>query len=384
MLWFLRIVEAVVIFGAVSGTAYYALCLWGAAQFVNEPQPAPSENYTPPVSILKPLKGLDPGMYEALRGHCLQDYPEYELVFGLADLNDPAADAVRRLQQEFPRRVIKLVPCSPEAGSNRKVATLREMLPHARYRHLLINDSDIAVAPNYLREIMRPMQDTRVGMVTALYRAVAGKTIGSKLEAIGINTDFMGGVLSALTLEKGLHFGLGSTLAFPRDVLDKIGGFTPLLDYLADDYELGARISQAGYRVALARTIVETHLPDYSFRGFWEHQLRWSRTIKDKRKAGYFGVLLSFGLPWAVLAVLAARGAWWSWLILVVVAFARYLLAITLSMTVLRDRRGWRNLWLIPLRDLFAMLLWGWSYASDEIVWRGERFRLKQGKLIRV
>jgi ceramide glucosyltransferase len=384
MIYALRILEAVTVLGAVSGTAYYALCLWGAAQFLNEAHLAPQQDYTPPVSILKPLKGADPEIYEAFRSHCLQDYPEYELVFGVADLEDPAAEAVRKLQEEFPERVIKLIKCSPAAGNNRKVATLQEMLPHARYRHLLINDSDIHVDRDYLREIMRPMQDTRVGIVTALYRATPGKTLGSRLEAIGISTDFMGGVLSARVIEKGLHFAMGSTLAFSRDVLDQIGGLTPMLDYLADDYELGARIFKAGYQVVLARTVVETHLPDYSFAAFWNHQLRWGRTIRDRRKGGYFGILLTFGLPWAILAVVAALGAWWSWVLLLLVAGARYTLAVTLSMTVLHDRRGLRDLWLVPLRDFVAMILWGWTYAGDEIEWRGETFRLRDGKLMRI
>jgi ceramide glucosyltransferase len=383
MIYALRILEAVTVLGAVSGTAYYALCLWGAARFLSEIVPASPISYTPPVSILKPLKGADPGIYEAFRSHCLQDYPEFELVFGVADLDDPAAAAVIKLQQEFPDHRIKLVQCSPEAGTNRKVATLQQMLPYAAYRHLLVNDSDIHVESDYLREVMRPMQDRRVGIVTALYRAVSGATLGSKLEAIGISSDFMGGVLSAREIEGGLHFALGSTLAFPRDVLEKIGGFAPLLDFLADDYELGARISQAGYEVALARTVVETHLPDYSFSAFWSHQLRWGRTIRDKRKGGYFGMLLTFGLPWAIFGVIVAAGAWWSWLLLIVVAAARFGLAITLSNAVLHDRRGIRDLGLVPVRDFVAMAVWAWAYAGNEIEWRGERFRLRDGKLLR-
>ena len=372
MIYVFRILQAVTVVGAVSGTAYYALCLWGAARFLRQRKQIPKPDFTPPVSILKPLKGADPEIYEAFRSHCLQDYPEYELVFGVADFNDPAAAAVRKLKQEFPDRAIQLLRCSPAGGTNRKVATLQEMLPYAHYPHLLINDSDIRVAPDYLKEIMRPMQDSRVGIVTALYRAVAGKTFGSRIEAIGISTDFMGGVLSAREIEKGLHFALGSTLAFPREVLDKIGGFAPLLDYLADDYELGARISKAGYQVALAPVVVETYLPDYSFGAFWDHQLRWCRTIKDKRKGEYFGVLLSFGLPWAVLGVLAARGAWWSWLLLAGVTTARYAVALVLSLAVLSDHRDFRNLWLLPFRDFVAMFLWGCAYAGNDIEWRGE------------
>lgn len=382
MIFLVRILEAVAVVGAVSGTAYYALCLWAAATYLKEP--GLQGDFTPPVSILKPLKGADPEIYEAFRSHCLQDYPEYEIVFGVADLSDPAAGAVRRLQQEFPNRAITLAQCSPEAGTNRKVATLREMLPRSQYRHLLVNDSDIWVAPDYLREVMRPMQNERVGIVTALYRATVGKTLGSKLEGLGISTDFMGGVLSARRIEKGLHFALGSTLAFRREVLEEIGGFTTLLDSLADDYQLGAQISKAGYEVALARTVVETHLPDYSFRAFWSHQLRWGRTIRDERKGGYFGVLLTFGLPWALLAVVCARGAWWSWLLLGVVVAARYAMALTMSSAVLRDQRGLGNLWLVPLRDLIAMAIWFWTYAGDEIEWRGERFHLRDGKLYRL
>ncbi len=378
------ILEAVTVIGAVSGTAYYALCLWGAARFLRERGATQGETFTPPVSILKPLKGADPSMYEAFRSHCLQEYPEYEIVFGVADLADPAAQAVQRLKQEFPQHAIKLVQCSPAAGTNRKVATLQEMLPHASYQHLLINDSDIRVEPNYLREIMGPMQDSKVGMVTALYRAAAGKTLGSKFEAIGIGTDFMGGVLSAREIEGGLHFALGSTLAFPREALEKIGGFAALLDHLADDYELGARISQAGYRVELARTTVETHLPDYSWSAFWKHQLRWNRTIRDERKGGYFGVLLTFGVPWALLSVVAAKGALWAWLLLLVVVIARYAMALTLTGPVLHDREGRRNLSLVPLRDCVAMLLWFWTYFGDEIEWRGETFHLRDGKLIRI
>ncbi|ABF39728.1 ceramide glucosyltransferase, putative [Candidatus Koribacter versatilis Ellin345] len=378
------ILEALTVIGAVSGTAYYALCLWGAARFIRERRAAQSEAFTPPVSILKPLKGADPSMYEAFRSHCLQDYPEYEIVFGVADLHDPAAQAVERLQQEFPELTIKLVQCSPSGGTNRKVATLQEMLPHARYPYLLINDSDIRVGTNYLHEVMGPMLDSKVGMVTALYRAAPGKTLGSKLEAIGIGTDFMGGVLSAREIEGGLHFALGSTLTFPREALEKIGGFAPLLDYLADDYELGARISQAGYQVALARTIVETHLPDYSWPAFWKHQLRWNRTIRDKRKGGYFGVLLTFGLPWALLTVIASLGAGWAWMLFLAVVVARYALALTLMGPILHDRRGTGNLSLVPLRDCVAMVLWFWTYLGDEIEWRGETFRLRDGKLIRI
>ncbi len=379
----LLILEVVGALGVIGATAYCVLCILGAVDYLQGRPVQTRAVYTPPVTILKPLKGLDPHAYEGFRSHCLQDYPEYEIIFGVSDENDPAVSEVRRLQAEFPDQVIKLVVCPQRLGTNGKVSTLAQMLPHARYRHVIVNDSDIRVAADYLREVMHPMHDGRVGLVTALYRGEAGNSLGSRLEALGIGIDFAGGILAARKIESGLHFGLGSTLAFPRDVLEKVGGFAALLDHLADDYELGARISRAGYLVALADTVVDTSLSDYTLSGYFDHQLRWGRTIRDRRPGGYFGTVFTFGAPWAALTVLAARGAWWAWLFLVVGAAVRLAMACTLGGPVLRDRRIWRNLWLLPLRDFAAIAVWAATYLSDRVQWRGEVFRLKNGKLVR-
>ncbi len=379
----LLILEVVGALGVVGATAYCVLCILGAVEYLQDRFLQPPVAYTPPVTILKPLKGMDPSAYEGFRSHCLQDYPEYEIVFGVSDESDPAVSEVRRLQAEFPERVIKLVVCPERLGTNGKVSTLVQMVPHARYRHLLVNDSDIRVPADYLREVMRPMHDGRVGLVTALYRGEAGDSLGSKLEALGIDIDFAGGVLAARKIENGLHFGLGATLALPRDVLEKVGGFAALLDHLADDYELGLRISRAGYLVSLANTVVDTSLSNYTLSDYFDHQLRWGRTIHDRRPGGYFGTLFTFGAPWAALTVLAARGAWWSWLFLIVGAAVRFAMACTFAGPVLRDRRIWRSLWLLPIRDFAAIAVWAATYLSDRIRWRGEVFRLKDGKLVR-
>ncbi len=375
-----RFFEAVALLGAVAGIGYYLLCLLSARNFARRAARAVPTGWTPPVSILKPLRGTDPEIYESFRSHCVQDYPEYELIFGVSDRDDPAVEMVERLKQEFPGRSIRLIHCPKVLGTNLKVSNLVQMLPLAHYDLLIVNDSDIRVEPGYLRRIMAEFADPRVGMVTCLYRGIAGKTIGSRLEAIGISTDFSAGVLAARQLE-GIRFALGSTLAFSREALKAIGGFEPLVDYLADDFELGARIARAGYEVRLSQVVVDHYLPDYSLRGFLQHQLRWARSTRDSRRWGYTGVGLTFGLPWALLAVAFSGGAVWSWTLLAVAAALRFAMAITVGHGILRDRDLGRSLALLPLRDVVAMAVWIASFAGHTVAWRGDQFILEKGKI---
>lgn len=368
---------------ALCGLGYLALSLAGAWRFLRAPRPMPG-SHMPPVSILKPLRGADREMYEGFRSHALQQYPEFELIFGVADAHDSAVADVERLRAEFPSCDIRLIVCPEVLGANRKVGSLAQMLPHAKHDHILVNDSDIRVPPDYLQRVMARFADPQVGLVTALYRAHAGSTLASRIEAVTIGADFSGGVLSALVLEKGIHFGLGSTLAMHKDVLASIGGFEPLLDYLADDYELGRRIAAAGFRVELSEVVVDTFLPSYGLAGMCEHQLRWARTVRDMRRLDYFGVLLTFALPWALLAALFARGAAWSLALLAVVAVVRFATAAVLCGPVLHDRRTMRDLWLAPVRDFLGVIIWAWAHAGDTITWRGEVFHLKDGKLTKV
>ena len=308
-----RVIQITAVCGVVSSVLYYLLCLWGAAKFLRE-QKAAGEGVQalPPISILKPLKGTDPEIYESFRSHCLQDYPEYEIIFGVNDPNDPAIDSVKELQREFPVRRIQLVVSPQILGANVKVSNLAQMLGEARYDHLIVNDSDIRVEPDYLRRVTASLADSRVGLVTCLYRGVAGATLGSRLEALGISTDFCASVLAAREVERGIRFGLGSTLAFRRAELEKIGGFASFVDYLADDYELGKRIAGLGLSVKLSEVVVETYLPSYRVREFFAHQLRWARGVRDARAGGYFGLVFTFGLLWALLAVAASGGAPWA------------------------------------------------------------------------
>jgi ceramide glucosyltransferase len=247
-----------------------------------------------------------------------------------------------------------------------------------------VDDSDIRVSRDYLRRVVAPLRDDSVGLVTCLYRGIAGRSLSSHLEALGISMDFVPGVLSARIVERGIHFALGSTMVFRRSDLDTIGGFEILLDFLADDYELGRRISAKGKRVELSDVTVDTFLPAYSFRQFVDHQLRWARTIRDARRWGYLGTALTFGLPWCVALLLAACGAPWAWALGAITLAARIGVGLAISLTVLHDRHALRYIFLLPMRDLVAPLVWAASFVSHRIHWRGDVFDLKDGRLARI
>ena len=382
-----RIIPLAAVIGAISSAIYYLICLWSASVFLREQTAARSRptrtEATPPISILKPVKGTEPQIYECLRTHCLQDYPEYEIIFGVSDPNDPVIGTVKKLQNEFPATRIQLIVCPKILGANIKVSNLAQMLPLARHDDLIVNDSDIRVERDYLRRVIAPLADPTVGMVTCLYRGVAAPTLGSRWEALGISTDFCAGVLAARQLEGGMRFGLGSTLAFRRGDVQRIGGFESFADYLADDYELGRRIADLGLKVELSDVVVETVLPPYSMRNFLQHQLRWSRAIRDARAGGYIGLIFTFGLMWSLVTVITANGARWSWELFAGVTFLRLLVALVIGRVVLADRHLLRNLWLIPLRDITAVAVWIASFAGHTVSWRGDNFHLRNGKLSR-
>lgn len=380
----LRILEILALLATISSIVYYALCLWSANAFLRESaREDSSPAYSPFISILKPLKGTDVEMYNNFRSHCVQDYPGYEIIFGVSDPQDPAIELVERLKREYPQRNIRLIFCEQTLGANTKVSNLAQMLPNARGELILVNDSDIRVPPDYLQKIAAPLSDAKVGLVTCPYRGIANPSLGSRLESLGISTDFIPGVLVARKLE-GIKFGLGSTLLFRRRDLDEIGGFQSFVDYLADDYQIGARIAALGRKVVLSDTIVDSYLPAYTMRTFLDHQLRWARTVRDSRFWGYVGLGMTFGLPWAILTVILAQGAAWSWIVLASTLAMRLAVALRIGLLVVGDSQVNRSWAWLPVRDVLALGVWLLSFAGHTVAWRGTSYRLIQGKLARM
>lgn len=384
----------------LSGLFYTALALLAARSFARTLRRASPPTLYPAVTLLKPLKGADEELHAALESHCLQQYPgPFEILCGVSSPEDPAAAIVAQLQAAHPLVALHLVVCPERLGTSGKVSNLVQMLRSARFDHILINDSDIHVGPLYLAHIMAGFsslpgkskkQAQPVGMVTAPYLGRAhpdphGRLpVWSRLEALGISTEFLPGVLTARMLEGGIHFGLGSTLAMRRDALAAAGGLESLVEVLADDYELGARIARAGFRVELSSEVVETSVPPYTLQGFFDHQLRWSRSTRDSRRLGYLGLGITFVVPWALATCAASGLALWSLALLSLALAARTALALAVGVGILRDGQVLRDLWLLPLRDLCGLFFWLWSYAGNTVVWRGERFRLQKGRLTRL
>jgi len=381
-------IEAITTLLTLAGLAYLLLALWGARDFAHHWQRRSlNVDHAPDVTILKPVKGIDQRMYAGLASHCRQQYAgKFEIVFGVSSLDDAATAEIERLRAEFPACAIRLVECRQRLGTSGKVSNLVQMLREAQYEHVLINDSDIYVTTHYLTQVMSCFADANVGMVTAPYigrtaDSGPGLTLWSRLEALGISTDFFPGVLTARKLEGGIRFGLGSTLATTKAALAKAGGLEPLVEYLADDYEMGERIANAGYRVELCSEVVETTVPAYTFSGFCDHQLRWARSTRDSRKLGYLGLGITYALPWAIMTCIASGLSLWSFSLLSVVVLARVAVALSVGVGILRDGQVLRDLYLLPLRDLFGLGFWAWSFAGDTVLWRGELFHLRNGRI---
>ncbi len=371
----------------LAGLGYLLLALFAVRRFRRQPvSPAPLQ--WPTVSILKPVKGTDPRRYAAFASMCAQQYAgRFELLLGVADANDaPLLADVERLKIEFPQVAIRAVLCPERLGANGKVSTLQQMVPHALGEVLVINDADIASGRGYLSHVIAELSAPGVGLVTVPYygRTATQPTVWARLEALGISADLMPGVFAARLVDRGVRFGLGSTLALRRETFDAVGGMASLLDRIADDYDLGAVVARSGLRVVLAHEVVETSVPQYGWRGFWEHQVRWWRTVRDARPWSFAGMAVSYAMPWALLNVLATGCAMPSVTLLSLVLLARVAVALSVGVGVLRDGQVLRDLWLLPVRDCFGLFLWAWSYAGDEVTWRGERFRLRRGSMLQL
>lgn len=351
------------------GAAYNLLAIAGALRLRRR---VTIPHYRPAVSVLKPVRGRDAGFYDAILSHATQDYPEFELLFGVADPRDSAVADIERLQVEFPDLSIRIIHTSNDAP-NGKVGSLEILARDAKYDVLLVNDGDIVVERDYLARVASLLEDPNAGLVTGLYRA-RGASLATNAEALGIVTEFVPSVLVARLLSSS-GFALGATMAFRAQDLAAIGGFASIREYLADDYQLGARIAALGKRIAMCDSVVVTNLGAGSWRDVWKHQVRWSRTIRVSRPAGYLGYLVTQATFWCMIAA-----AWRHWQIALAGESVRLLAALA-AMWATGDGRLYR-IAVVPLRDLFGFAVWCGGLFGTTVEWRGLRFLLQRdGKI---
>jgi ceramide glucosyltransferase len=374
--------EAVLLLAAAP-LVYCALATIVALRFFRREPARKLPDYPPRVSLLKPVRGVDFGSKENFASFCKQDYPDYEILFAVNDASDPAIPLIEQIIAEFPQRPIRLLIGAEHLGANRKVNKLARLAREARNDILVLTDGDVRVGPNYLREVVAPLQEYKVGAVTSFYRAMAEENLFAQLEAIGAASDFFTGVLMAKSTE-GIRFALGASIATTKEWLAKMGGFEAIADTLADDYELGYRIAKAGGKVVLSQEIVWTMFPAQTLRGFWDHQLRWARTVRLCRPVSYLGLLVTQGLPWTLLAALVAPATWIAGVYLLAYLILRFAMAWTVGVWGVRDEVLRRKLWLVPVRDAIHFVVWVASFGSNRIRWGNVKYVVRQGRMVPV
>jgi ceramide glucosyltransferase len=365
---------------AATPLVYYIAATLAALRFFSRERARESVAYAPAVSLLKPVRGVDFGSYENFASFCRQEYADYEILFGVGGDADPSVPLIQRLMKDFPQRRIRLFIGAERIGANRKVSMLARLAREAQHEILVLTDGDVRVTPRYLREVVAPFADRSVGAVTSFYRGIAEKNLGAELEAIGAASDFFAGVVMANWME-GITFGLGASIV-TRKEWAKIEGFAAIADMLADDYELGHRIAKAGGKIVLSREVVWTMYPAQTARSFWQHQVRWSRTVRLCRPLSFAGLIFTHGLPWALLAALIAPAPWIAAVYLIAYLVLRFTMAWTVGVWGVGDDVVRRKLWLVPVRDAIHFVVWLASFASNRIHWGGEEYIIRQGRLI--
>ncbi len=367
---------------------YYLIGIYSAWRFFRVAHRAARPEFRlgekfPGVSVLKPLRGLDPGAYENFASFCRQEYPDYEILFAVSDAADPAIPVVRKLIADFPERHIRLIVVDDRLGPNSKVSNLCRLAREARHELLVITDSDVRVEPEYLESVAAMFRDPKVGGVTALYRGNDNLQWVAAMDCVGSSAVFCGAALVARELE-GLKFMMGSTMATTKQRLAEIGGFEAMVDLHSDDYELGRRIAERGYRIELLPEPVQMTFPSQTLGAYMRHELRWSIGIRNIRPGGHFGMLFTHGLPWAIAAACVAPSAAIAAAYLGAYFALRFAMAWTVGVWGLRDPVLRRRFWLLPLRDLLSFFVWLASFGLNRIEWRGSAFTLEKGRMIPV
>ena len=360
----------------VGGAAYYLLAI-DSVRRLRRRSPINTALSLPSVSLLKPLCGADPGLEIYLESFFRQDYPSFEILFAVRNEADLAVVIVEELQQKFSNIPSQIIFTGEPPYANAKVFSMEKMANLARHEILVITDSDASVAPDYLQDMANYFSDPEVGAVTNLYRGVAGSDLWSKLEALGMSTEFMAGVVVAERLE-GMHFTLGPSMAIRAETLNKIGGFARMADYLADDFVLGQWTVEAGQKVALSSHIINHHATAMGFMKSFKHRVRWNRSSRFSRPSGYFGQGFTYGFAWAILLFFVAP-VWWTTSLLFVMALIRFWLAYELGCALMNDLQAIKQGFLILLQDLLSAASWVGGFTGREIIWRNERYKLVSG-----
>jgi ceramide glucosyltransferase len=374
---------------AAGPLVYYVLSLYCVIDYfwAVRKLPARKDAFAPPASILKPVRGVDRDAYENFASYCRLNYPEYEMIFAVADRDDPAIPVIEKLQRDFPQRQIRLVTSIERLGENNKVNNLCRLVKEAKYDLLVMTDTDVRVEPDYLREVAAPFADPAVGGVTSFYRCAGGGSLAADLDMLGMCTDSVPSALVARKLEGKVQFAFGWTMATTKKRLGEIGGWEAMVNYHSDDFELGNRIARQGYRMELMREPVWMVFPEENLQEFLTHEIRWSIGLRNVRPAGYAGMIFTHGLPWALLAAATAVTAGWMGVAAIYLA-AYVVLRLSVAWAAgswgLRDKTVLPRLWLVPLRDAISAAVWFVGFFSDKIKWRGLEYRVKKRLLVPV
>lgn len=364
---------------SLSATCFYCYAIYAAIEFFRHSNQI-NPDFHPPITILKPICGLDTDAEENLASFCRQDYPVYQIIFSVREQQDPGVEVVKKIITNFPDIDISLVVSDRTIGTNLKVSNLANATVLAKHSFLLIADSDIRVGPDYLQRVIQPMQDSSVGVVTCLYRSLVQGWVAT-FEAIEISTKFQPGVLVARKLD-GIKFALGSTIVIRKVALEAIGGFLAIADYLADDFQLGNLPTQAGYKVVLCDYVVDHVLATESIADLIERQKRWARCIRVSRPWGYLGLIFTHGIATSLLFLIVTQGATLGWAVLAITWSARLAMAWVVGVKSLNDPVAKNFLWLVPLRDFMTFVLWCYSFVGNTIEWRGRKLKLIKGGLL--
>ena len=368
---------------AATPFVYYVLALYSSWRFFRRARQntPPNTTFTPPVSNLKPVRGLDPEAYENFASYCRQDYPQYELLFCVHDENDPAVAILEKLAADFPHVDIRILYGSEREAINDKVAKLGRLVAEAKYDILVINDADVRVQPDYLRTVVAPLANPKVGGVTCLYVSIEETSFVQHLQSIGMISDFYPGLLVAWQLD-GVKFALGQTMVTTRARIAGFGGYQAIENRPADDLLLGRLVSEQGYEMQLLPYAVETVADFQSPLDLLHKRLRWMTVMRHMRPWGHVGLLFTFGLPWAILAAIRAPQAWIAIAYLGGYAFCRAVTAWEIGFWGLKQTGIWKKMLLIPLWDAFAFLIWLASFTRSTIRWRGIDYLIQEGRFV--